>query len=230
MEGLTGIGAGVYFNTDVRIDGRRMKYGIVSEERFQSDLYNWDTLYLAGRCQKPVEFVLPKDEKISTSLKVNFLYALHAALLMLPGKFTRATLLLEIVGLSYLGDIRRGLAENPRKVMNIVDGQFDELWALYEGLLEEVGLGEFLTRLDQERFEQENGAELRNIRLMCLPSNLVKRIGYTEDFVVTPGKIKSAISSIISWPSAFQSAKGLLTANPSVSFNYLLSKIKKRFA
>lgn len=47
-------GAGVLFNTDVKIGTRRAKYGVVSESAFLSDLLHWDTLYLAGRLHKPV--------------------------------------------------------------------------------------------------------------------------------------------------------------------------------
>lgn len=47
-------GAKVYYNTDVNVAGMRIKYGVVTIDHLLSDLNNWDTMYLAGRMQKPV--------------------------------------------------------------------------------------------------------------------------------------------------------------------------------
>jgi translocator assembly and maintenance protein 41 len=47
-------GAGVYFNPYVEVGGLTIKYGVVNIETLCRDLLEWDTLYLAGRLQKPV--------------------------------------------------------------------------------------------------------------------------------------------------------------------------------
>jgi len=56
---------------------------------------------------------------------------LLAALLMPPGPFSEAELLGRVAGLSYAGDVRAGVAEDPRKVERIVAGSLGALRADY---------------------------------------------------------------------------------------------------
>ncbi|KAJ1981366.1 Mitochondrial translocator assembly and maintenance protein 41 [Dimargaris xerosporica] len=128
------IGAGVYFNPYVEINGTRLKYGVVSLSTLCSDLVNWDTLYLAGRMQKPL-LVVKNDPIIGITSQVNLTNAIRIALLLLPPSFTEFELYSRIVGLSYTGDLRMKFAEDPNKVRNIVVGQQEELQQLYHAIL-----------------------------------------------------------------------------------------------
>lgn len=106
LSGLQRSGADVYFNTDIGLpDGRPAKYGIVSLGTFLSDLRHWDTLYLAGRLQKPIEPVLGDLEGCGAgqAQRQNLIFALHTALLLLPERFSRREMLEAIVGISYQG-------------------------------------------------------------------------------------------------------------------------------
>lgn len=47
-------GTGVYYNTHVEVEGNIIKYGVTSKKDVYEDLKNWNTMYLAGRFQKPV--------------------------------------------------------------------------------------------------------------------------------------------------------------------------------
>ncbi len=233
LEPVQRFGAGVYFNTDIPFGDGKAKYGIVQYDRFRSDLSQWDTLYLAGRLHKPVHELIGPDEEISELRRDNLIFALHSALLMLPEKFNRLDLLQMIVGLSYLGDIRQGLAENPRKIRNIAEGQFEALWSMYEPLLAEVGFDDICQVLQpvdwsHENWVQEKSQAACNLRVLCLPSNLRRNIGRIKNFEVKPGQVHRALARIVRWPSFVQSAKGVLTAGPSVSLKYLASKFKKR--
>lgn len=221
-------GAGVYFNTDVQIGERRAKYGIVGEDRFISDLQHWDSLYLAGRLHKPVLSLIDMDAALSSAQRQNLIFALHAGLLRVPARFSVPELLEAIVGLSYLGDVRTALAESPAKVRNIVEGQYQQLWALYEPLLAEVGLGTVLQSTGGDQYLQEAGPQVRYLRSLCLPYRIKEP--FAREFTdATSDRITQSIASIVRWPSAVQSAKGLITANPAVSLKYLLAKIYKRF-
>jgi len=124
-------GAGVYFNPYINVNGVMIKYGVVNLDTICKDLSEWDTLYLAGRLQKPVK-ILRDDPKVRLANQINLMSAVRTALLMLPEKFTEKQLYEQIAGISYLGDPRMTLGgENMRKVSNIVSHQLPNFRQLY---------------------------------------------------------------------------------------------------
>ncbi|KAK7927359.1 Mitochondrial translocator assembly and maintenance protein 41 [Apiospora marii] len=137
------MGAGVYFNTHVTVDGLLIKYGVVSLDTLKKDLRDWNTLYLAGRLHKPVK-ILRDDPQVRMANQINLLGAVRTALLMLPEKFTEHELYATIAGISYLGDPRMAFpTENPRKVANIVDHNMQNFRRLYAPLIESLPNTEF---------------------------------------------------------------------------------------
>lgn len=129
-------GAGVYFNPYVTVNGTLIKYGVVNLDTLCRDLSEWDTLYLAGRLQKPVK-ILRDDPRVRLANQVNLVSAVRTALLLLPSSFTEQDLYGTIAGISYLGDPRMSLpAENPNKVSNIVKHQLPNFRRLYAPLIE----------------------------------------------------------------------------------------------
>lgn len=115
-----------------------VKYGVVNIETLCRDLSEWDTLYLAGRLQKPVK-ILRDDPRVRLAYQINLLSAVRVALLLLPTHFTEHQLYSTITGISYLGDPRMRLyAENPNKVQNIVDNQLGNFRRLYTPLIEQL--------------------------------------------------------------------------------------------
>lgn len=136
-------GAGVYFNPYVVINGILVKYGVVNLDTLERDLREWDTLYLAGRLQKPVK-ILRDDARIRLANQMNLLSALRTALLLLPPKFTERELYNTIAGISYLGDPRMAFpTENPQKVANIVGNNLPHFRRLYAPLVETLPNVEF---------------------------------------------------------------------------------------
>ncbi|KAJ5798752.1 Phosphatidate cytidylyltransferase [Penicillium pulvis] len=128
-------GAGVYFNTHVTVSGTLIKYGVVNLDTLCQDLTRWDTLYLAGRLQKPVK-ILRDHPKVRLANQMNLLSALRVALLLLPERFSEFELYSTIAGISYMGDLRMVLsAEDPGKVRNIVSGQMAHFRRLYAPLI-----------------------------------------------------------------------------------------------
>lgn len=131
-------GAGVYFNPYVTVNGTLIKYGVVNLDTLCTDLSTWDTLYLAGRLQKPVK-ILRDNPSVRLANQVNLLSAIRTALLLLPPDFTESQLYSTIAGISYMGDPRMSLpAENPKKVANIVSGQISNFRRLYAPLIENL--------------------------------------------------------------------------------------------
>lgn len=134
------LGAGVYFNPYITVNGTMIKYGVVNLDTLAADLSEWRTLYLAGRLQKPVK-ILRDDPRVRLASQVNLASALRLALLMLPERFTERQLYERIAGLSYIGDPRMNSflsGENPNKVSNIVRGQLPSFRQLYAPLMNEL--------------------------------------------------------------------------------------------
>lgn len=135
-----GLGAGVYFNPYITVNGTMIKYGVVNLDTLCTDLSEWSTLYLAGRLQKPVK-ILRDDPRVRLANQVNLISAVRTALLTLPEQFTERQLYERIAGLSYMGDPRMISSlggENPKKVSNIVGAQLPSFRQLYVPLIENL--------------------------------------------------------------------------------------------
>ncbi|CAI7656565.1 unnamed protein product [Penicillium pancosmium] len=138
QQGSDRFGAGVYFNTHITVNGTLIKYGVVNLDTLCTDLTQWNTLYLAGRLQKPVK-ILRDHPKVRLANQMNLLSALRVALLLLPEHFSEFELYSTIAGISYMGDLRMVLpAEDPGKVRNIVSGQMAHFRRLYAPLIENL--------------------------------------------------------------------------------------------
>lgn len=130
----------MYYNPFITVNGVMIKYGVVHLDTLARDLSEWDTLYLAGRLQKPVK-ILRDDPRIRLANQVNLISALRTALLMLPEKFTEKQLYERIAGLSYMGDPRMHsmlASESPNKVSNIVGAQLPGFRQLYVPLIDNL--------------------------------------------------------------------------------------------
>ncbi|GAA5845181.1 hypothetical protein JCM3766R1_002099 [Sporobolomyces carnicolor] len=153
-----GLGAEVWFNVEVDVNGKTAKYGCISIDALCRDMLDWETLYISGRTQKPVKILLD-DARVRLANQVNLASALRTSLLLLPESFTEVQLFETIAGLSYRGDFRMKVGENPHKVRNIVAAQLPSFRSLYGGLLKsfwksvhtigEDGNGVRLMRQDQ---------------------------------------------------------------------------------
>jgi len=132
------LGAGVYFNPYITVNGTLIKYGVVNLDTIARDLSGWDTLYLAGRLHKPVK-IIRDNPRIRLANQLNLISAVRTALLMLGPEFTERELFSTITGLSYMGDPRMQYnAENPKKIDNIVNNQLTNFRQLYNELIEHL--------------------------------------------------------------------------------------------
>ena len=172
-------GAGVYFNPYVTVNGTLIKYGVVNLDTLCRDLSEWDTLYLAGRLQKPVK-ILRDDPRVRLANQVNLISAVRTALLLLPPKFTEKDLYRTITGISYLGDPRMSLgAENLNKVANIVRHQLPNFRRLYAPLIENLPNVSFLDphRNSPDWFDdQDSNATLVQDMDPTKRGNMVRRL------------------------------------------------------
>lgn len=132
------IGAGVYFNPYITVNGTLIKYGVVNLDTLCKDLSEWNTLYIAGRLQKPVK-ILRDNPSVRLANQVNLISAVRVALLLLPENFTEQDLYSTIAGISYMGDPRMSVGgDDPRKVANIVKYQMENFRRLYAPLVDNL--------------------------------------------------------------------------------------------
>jgi len=131
-------GAGCYFNPYITVNGVLIKYGVVNLDTLCRDLSEWDTLYLAGRLQKPVK-ILRDNPSVRLANQVNLISAVRVALLLLPENFTEQELYSTIAGISYRGDPRMSVGgDDPQKVSNIVKYQLEHFRRLYAPLIDNL--------------------------------------------------------------------------------------------
>ncbi|KAL2091541.1 hypothetical protein ACEWY4_013804 [Coilia grayii] len=236
-------GAGVYYNTLVPIDGRLIKYGVISTETLIDDLMHWKTMYIAGRLHKPVRILLQGESgKLQAALLGNLKSAVTASFLMLPESFSEEDLFLQIAGLSYCGDFRMVIGEDKSKVANIVKDSVPYFRTLYSNILQECP--QVVYKPQQGRLEVDKSPEGQFVQLMALPRTLQQQITRLVD---PPGKnrdveeillqvaqdpdcgavVQQAIASIVKISSLTQSAKGIGTAGILKTTSYSVKKLRK---
>ncbi|KAF9426553.1 Mitochondrial translocator assembly and maintenance protein 41 [Entomortierella beljakovae] len=239
-------GAGVYFNPFVEVNGMIIKYGVVSIDTLCNDLLNWESMYLSGRLHKPVK-ILIDDPKTRLSNQVNLFNATRVATLMLPEKFTSEELFTKIAGLSYLGDFRMSIGENPHKVENIVKAQLAQFRRLYDPLLGNLSN---VTYVRDGHLEQNMDPLVRSRTFHKLPPNLKKGVLYRYHSALSkagltiekedgqdlqsvatapdlPLYFNKTVHSIVQIPAITQSIKGIATAGVSKTGKYGMEKLSK---
>ncbi|KAK6320809.1 hypothetical protein J4Q44_G00077850 [Coregonus suidteri] len=236
-------GAGVYYNTLVPVDGRIIKYGVISTDSLIDDLLHWKTMYIAGRLHKPVKILVQGENgKMRGALVGNLKSAVTASFLMLPESFSEEDLFLQIAGLSYAGDFRMVIGEDRSKVANIVKENVQQFRILYNSILQECP--QVVYKPQQGKLEVDKSPEGQFVQLMALPRTLQQRITQLVD---PPGKnrdveeillqvaqdpdcgsvVQQGISSIVKSSSITQTAKGIATAGLLKSVSYSSKKLQK---
>lgn len=235
-------GAKIYYNTFVEMENMKIKYGVISTKNLKNDLYHWDTLYIAGRMQKPV-LTLVENSDIEKAKQSNLKNALKMAILSLPylqTEIDEKDLFLIIAGFSYQGDFRMKFGENPNKVKNIVDKQLKEFHQLYTKIMLEDEDIKLVVQPASEHKWKINSAE-RILLLKDLPSNLITQLLSTYSQQIKPitdikeistnqdlaNIINGSIGNIIKGPALSQSIKGIVTAGLFKSTIYSMKKIRK---
>lgn len=176
-------GAGVYFHPYIEMNGMLIKYGVTSIDNLVGDLSTWDSLYLAGRLQKPVK-ILRDHPQVRLANQRNLIAALRTALLLLPPDFTESQLYGAISGISYLGDPRMSLpTENKNKVDNIVKNNMVHFRRLYAPLIKTLPNVDFTDncRLDDESWvlNEEANSKLQQDMDPAKRGNMVRRLPQT---------------------------------------------------
>ena len=197
---------GLIFFPYAEVAQMRCKYGIISTEAFIRDLEQWDSLYCAGRLQKPVKIVGQPTEAVQHALSANLTHALHASLQLLPSSFSEKDVYEGIARLSYDGDIRMLFAETPDKIQNLVKHNMDHFSQLYRPLLNPLVVDPSLSRL-----------QLRPNCELLLPPRF------------DSNHLRKQLWTTVRRSSLVQTCKGPLSAGLYNSVRYGFRKILKRF-
>ena len=216
---IQNMGADIWYHTFIPFEGEEIKYGVMSLEALERDLEHWDKLYVAGRLQKPVNKVRSTqtiDELITKNQKA----ALNLSLLMLPEQFTAEQLYTTIASISYIGDSRMAIGENPQKVQNIVSGNISGFEEIYLPIIEasELEVGEQYIRKTKQNSYYFG---------LLHPAIKIK-----EDQFWNLNKntnLEDAIIQIVKKPTKGQTVKGIVTSGILKSLRYVAEKIGKRF-
>ncbi|UIZ25441.1 hypothetical protein KXD40_006243 [Peronospora effusa] len=190
----------------------------------------------AGVYYNTLVSILTMSDDIQTATSMNLSHALNYALLCLPPKFSEHDLFMKIAGISYLGDFRMTFGENPRKVRNIVDGNFKAFRELYQ---HQIQNSPFMSRLISNGdmlVANSDNQKVRQTIVDALPSNVLRRLatksrmtGTLDHQTVTKKQLQRVIASIVFRSSRSQSIKGIATAGGVKSLVYVAQKLKRTY-
>lgn len=204
IKGITGI----TYQSNIEYKGHLFKYGIIEYGDFVRHMQTWDSFYVPGRFQKPI-LTIKSNNFIDELILQNRRNACKVGLLCLNNKDLK-DLYLTICNLSYSGDTRMKVAENPKKVENIVGASYDKFNEMYNF--------NDLYQKNGERSEYE-------IDIDELPSSLEK---YIKDDK-TKEKVMEYLSDLNRKESSLQTMKGIKTNGIIKSLRYGLAKVLKKF-
>ncbi|XP_017517215.1 phosphatidate cytidylyltransferase, mitochondrial isoform X2 [Manis javanica] len=216
-------GAGVYYNPLVVCDGRLVKYGVISTSVLIEDLLNWNTLYIAGRLQKPVKIVaMNENVSLRSALDKNLKSAVTTAFLMLPESFSEEDLFIEIAGLSYSGDFRMVIGEDKTKVLNIVKPNIAHFRELYGSILQENP--QVVYKTQQGRLEQQINHIVDPPGRNRDVEETLLQVAHDPD---CGDVVRRGLSAIVRPSSMKQSIKGIFTGGVKKSVIYSSLKLQK---
>ena len=129
----------LYYNTGIKANGEVFKYGIIQCNNLSTDLIEWKNLYAAGRLQKPLIALIEsegtqKDNYINRTMSLRLATRANKITSSNPSTREWESILKSIIELSYNGDVRMSIAENPLKIQKILQSQFDLLMEIYKPL------------------------------------------------------------------------------------------------
>ena len=219
LKGNTGI---VYLSNIVE-NNSVYKYGTIEEKDLEKYLDTWESFYLPGRFQKTILPII-ESKNIEKMNKKNRESVLFTALLTLPeGKNKLIDVYTQICGLSYLGDTRMKFAENPRKVLNIVEGSFNIFKDIYGTS------NDYFKTNKKEEITIDYKKLMKDINKLpkCLLEYLKENIK-KQDINIIREKILTYFTELNKNESSKQTIKGLYSNGIIRSIKYASQKVLKK--
>lgn len=224
MNKVKGINGVTYFS-EINDGEYTFKYGVMEVVDFINNLDTWNNMFMVGRFHKPV-LEIKSEDVIRDVITYNRRCALMIACLFCDKEVTDREIYNKLCGLSYIGDVRMAIAENPYKVKNIVEGSYCKLQVVYP--LTDC----FLVKLDEYNYYVDHEVLLK--RLHELPKDL---LAYLYDMRTDFDDLDMLRINIYEYlikknkeESRAQILQGIKTNGVLRSVPYAYSKIKKRFS
>ena len=214
----------VTYLSEISENGYLFKYGVIELDDFKRGLENWDNIFMAGRFHKPVMEIKSTIE-IREAIRKNHKTALFIAALYSNEFTTVHDIFIKLCSLSYLGDVRMKIAENPHKVEDIVEGSLKQLKMTYDFEVD------YLVSYDDNKVFVNYGQLLTHIDELpsALKAHLIRKNVDLNDI----DSIREAIQKFISLKnrveSRYQILDGIRTNGIVRSVPYALHKVQRRF-
>lgn len=213
---------GITYVSNIEEDGNVFKYGTIEEKDLINNMDTWCSFYMPGRFEKTI-YPIKETDELNEAIKRNRKNALLVSTyLQNKNEVTKKELLVTLCGLSYLGDTRMGIAENPNKVSNIVEGSFNEFNNIYNFDTNYMKTDGDNLIIDREMLKEE---------LATLPKGLLEYIADTldGDDEITKKRIIDYFKKLNHDESKKQTVKGIWTNGIVRSIKYASKKLAKRF-
>lgn len=208
----------------IKSNDRLFKFGLIEKDDFISDLTSWQKFYVAGRFHKPV-LEVKKNPYLDSAVYKNRRAAFLIACILSEKKTNLHDLFCKICSLSYIGDFRMGIAENPNKVRNIVEGSFDLLQEIYGGF------SRYVTYIGNQEVEINYDKVFSDLHF--LPQALTSYLGHSINEFRDIEEFRKAILTYLHdcncKESISQALNGFWNNGILKSAPYVVSKLSKKF-
>ncbi len=219
----------IIYQSNIEEEDGVYKYGIISRKDFTACMTTWESFYVPGRFQKPLLPVVINPE-VETLLWNNRMGAVIAAACFVPEETDCFDLYMNLCSLSYFGDSRMYIAENPEKVRNIVTGSYDRIHEIYLPVLQCCS---FLKMGSEENGQLIVDRAALSAALGQLPASLrddlKESVSDWQDMEAVQKGIRTYLEKVNFGESVGQTAKGLISNGLIRSVAYVIPKLKKKF-
>ncbi len=218
----------IIYQSNIEEEDGVYKYGIISKKDFFTCMTTWESFYVPGRFQKPLLPIVINPD-VETLIQDNRKCAVIAAACFLPEKASCFDLYMYVCSLSYFGDSRMYIAENPEKVRNIVTGSYDRIHEIYVPVMEKCDFLRFDTEKEQLEIDRKALSAALEQLPVTLRDDLKEGVRNWQDMEEVQKGIRTYLEKVNFNESVGQTAKGLVSNGLIRSVAYVIPKLKKKF-
>lgn len=216
---------GMTYQSNILFNDAIFKYGVIDRQDFAANSLTWKSLYVTGRFHKPT-LPIVTNNVLDDIINKNRELALFTSIVLLDdnGEQTLEDLYMKICELSYAGDTRMKIAENPNKVKNIVIGN-------YEFFKDTYGTGNKYFGLNDDGIIEKNISNIMSDidKLPFFINMYLNSNDYSKDnLIAIKNGIIDFLTTVNKKESKEQTIKGIMTNGVIRSAKYAFPKVIKK--